>query len=118
MPDHSIFFLHQFTSVQKGHSSWAFRGVSAAETADGIFVNLLFLQVVLEFPHAFWEDSADFFGAAVPGGPGGRGRCFMFWNLQPVSGKPILISLVSGKAAYVSASLQLYIKVQMTELDC
>ena len=74
--------------------------------------------MVLEFPHAFWEDSADFFGAAVPGGPGGRGRCFMFWNLQPVSGKPILISLVSGKAAYVSASLQLYIKVQMTELDC
>ncbi|KAK9903424.1 hypothetical protein WJX75_005208 [Coccomyxa subellipsoidea] len=62
-------------------------------------------KVVLEFPHAFWEDSADFFGAAVPGGPGGRGRCFMFWNLQPVSGKPILISLVSGKAAYDSESM-------------
>lgn len=116
MPEHSILFLHHFTLGQNRHSSWAFRGVSAAETAL-IFVNLLFLQVVLEFPHAFWEDSADFFGAAVPGGPGGRGRCFMFWNLQPVSGKPILIGLVSGKAAYVSASLQLYIKDQMIELD-
>lgn len=59
------------------------------------------LQVVLEFPHAFWEDAADFFGAALPGGPGGRGNCFMFWNLHCLSGRPILAALVSGAAALV-----------------
>jgi lysine-specific histone demethylase 1 len=58
-------------------------------------------KVVLEFPHVFWEGSADFFGAAIPGGPEARGRCFMFWNLHRVSGRPILAALVSGAAAYV-----------------
>ncbi|EIE23206.1 amine oxidase, partial [Coccomyxa subellipsoidea C-169] len=62
-------------------------------------------KVFLEFPHAFWENSTDFFGAAVPGGPSGRGRCFMFWNLQPMIGKPILVALVSGKAAYESEEM-------------
>ena len=58
-------------------------------------------QVVLEFPAPFWTDSADFFGAALPGGPELRGDCFMFWNLQRFSGRPILAALVSGAAATV-----------------
>jgi hypothetical protein len=61
--------------------------------------------VVLEFPEAFWSDSADFFGAALPGGPDTRGACFMFWNLARISGKPVLAALVSGAAALVRACL-------------
>lgn len=74
------------------------------ENGNGITESPGCAQVVLEFPHTFWEDSADFFGAAVPGGPEGRGRCFMFWNLHRMAEKPILITLMAGKAAYVSAS--------------
>lgn len=57
--------------------------------------------MVLEFPAPFWEDAADFFGAALPGGPAGRGACFMFWNLHRLSGRPLLAALVSGAAALV-----------------
>ena len=55
----------------------------------------------MEFPEAFWEGSVDFFGAAVPGGPAARGRCFMFWNLQRFAQKPILTAVVAGEAAEV-----------------
>ena len=57
------------------------------------------LQVVLEFPEAFWDAEMDYFGAALPGGAEGRGRCFMFWNLQRFTGAPVLVALVAGAAA-------------------
>ncbi len=56
----------------------------------------------MEFPKAFWEDSVDYFGAAVPGGPAARGRCFMFWNLQRFAQKPVLTAVVAGLAAEVN----------------
>ena len=56
-------------------------------------------QVVLEFPAVFWDDSVDFFGAALDGGMQGRGRCFMFWNLHRFTGHPQLTALLSGDAA-------------------
>jgi len=31
-----------------------------------------------------------------------RGRFYMFWNLQPVMGKPVLVGLLSGDSAYSS----------------
>lgn len=47
----------------------------------------------------FWDD-VDYFGVTQPGGEERRGRCFMFWNLARFNGgKPLLTSLVSGKAA-------------------
>ena len=55
----------------------------------------------MEFPEAFWEGSVDYFGAAVPGGPAARGRCFMFWNLQRFAQKPVLTAVVAGAAAEV-----------------
>lgn len=55
-------------------------------------------KVVLEFDEAFWDQSVDYFGCAIDGEET-RGRSFMFWNLMPVSGKPMLISLISGDAA-------------------
>ena len=55
----------------------------------------------MEFPKAFWEGSVDYFGAAVPGGPAARGRCFMFWNLQRFAQKPVLTAVVAGAAAEV-----------------
>ena len=60
--------------------------------------NLVHVQVVLQFPEAFWETSVEFFGAALPPGEAAsRGLCFMFWNLQPLTGQPILTALVSGQ---------------------
>ena len=58
-----------------------------------------YLQVVLEFPVAFWDADMDYFGAALPGGVAGRGRCFMFWNLQRFTGAPVLVTLAAGAAA-------------------
>jgi len=55
-------------------------------------------KVVLEFDEAFWDQSVDYFGAAIDSVEN-RGRSFMFWNLTPVSGKPMLISLIAGDAA-------------------
>ena len=57
----------------------------------------------MEFPKAFWEGSVDYFGAAVPGGPAARGRCFMFWNLQRFAQKPVLTAVVAGAAAEVKS---------------
>ncbi|KAK9805594.1 hypothetical protein WJX72_006757 [[Myrmecia] bisecta] len=59
-------------------------------------------KVIMEFPRAFWDESADFFGAALGGGPAARGLCFMFWNFQRFCGQPILAALVSGAAAEAS----------------
>ena len=62
---------------------------------------LLAVQVVLEFPQAFWASDFDYFGAAVDGGPELRGRCFMFWNCLRLCGAPILTSIVSGGSSYL-----------------
>ena len=59
-------------------------------------LTLTTLQVVLEFPEAFWASDFDYFGAAVDGGPEMRGRCFMFWNCHRFCGVPILTSIISG----------------------
>lgn len=58
------------------------------------------VQVVLEFPEAFWASDFDYFGAAVDGGPELRGRCFMFWNCHRFCGAPILTSIISGRSSY------------------
>lgn len=57
------------------------------------------MQVVLQFPAVFWDESVDYFGAAPEGGPTLRGRCSTFWNLHRWAGKPILIGLLSGLSA-------------------
>jgi hypothetical protein len=60
-------------------------------------------KVVLQFPVKFWGsdtgDSPDFFGVSQPGGAAGRGRCFMFWDLEKFTGVPLVTALVSGQAA-------------------
>ena len=74
-------------------------------------------KVVMEFNSAFWDTSVDYFGAAREDGeategkkndggeddgkeePRGRGRMFMFWNLEQAVGAPVLTALVAGAAA-------------------
>lgn len=58
----------------------------------------------MEFPTVFWDDSVDFFGAALDGGTQERGRCFMFLNLHRFSGQPQLTALLSGDAANQASS--------------
>jgi hypothetical protein len=57
------------------------------------------LQVVLQFPNVFWDDSADYFGAAQEVGSATRGRCCTFWNVHRWAAKPLLIGLFIGAAA-------------------
>ena len=61
-------------------------------------------KVFLEFQAPFWPESADFFGAALEPNEADpaaqRGRCFMFWNLQPSAGAPVLAGLLAGDAAH------------------
>jgi len=72
-------------------------------------------KVFLEFDAPFWPPTADFFGAALEphteaeveqvssdASHSQRGRCFMFWNLQPSAGAPVLAGLLAGDAAYAS----------------
>ena len=59
-------------------------------------------KIALEFPERFWPDDADYFGCAQDPDDatrGGRGLAFMFWNLEPVVHKPVLVALVAGEAA-------------------
>ena len=46
----------------------------------------------------------DYFGCAAgeSGESETRGRAFMFWNLAPVTGKPVLAALVAGEAAEIA----------------
>jgi len=55
---------------------------------------------VLEFPEVFWDDRLSYFGAALPGGPAGRGAACIFWNLHPLTDARQLTALVSGDSAY------------------
>ena len=67
---------------------------------------MLAMQVVLEFPEAFWASDFDYFGAAVDGGPELRGRCFMFWNCHRFCGVPILTSIISGEPSFIHSSFK------------
>ena len=55
-------------------------------------------KVALFFDTPFWEHSTDFFGRVVPN-PKHRGRFFLFFNLHPASGSPVLLALAAGAAA-------------------
>jgi monoamine oxidase len=54
-------------------------------------------KIALEFTETFWDDAVDYFGCAAD--TSNRGRNFMYWNLAPVCGKPVLVALVAGEAA-------------------
>jgi monoamine oxidase len=59
-------------------------------------------KVVMEFKAPFWDSSVDYFGAAHEDGDDkgeGRGRMFMFWNLEGAVGAPVLTALMAGAAA-------------------
>ena len=57
-------------------------------------------KLVMEFESAFWLDE-DSFGC-VRDRPAVRGRLYMYWNIHRVTGRPILVSLLSGDSAYES----------------
>ncbi|KAI9193427.1 flavin-containing amine oxidoreductase-domain containing protein [Polychytrium aggregatum] len=71
----------------------------------------LFNKVVMVFPKLFWKADVDSFGSlndpiasgsrenALSGFSGTRGRFFLFWNMYPSTGVPILMSFISGEAA-------------------
>ncbi|KAJ3092199.1 hypothetical protein HK102_009853 [Quaeritorhiza haematococci] len=76
-----------------------------------------FNKVVLVFPKRFWDPRVDSFGslAEPPSSQSGnsvnaglyspsayaanRGKFFLFWNLYPTTGLPVLVSFISGDAA-------------------
>jgi hypothetical protein len=55
-------------------------------------------KVALFFDAPFWQHNTDFFGRVVPN-PKHRGRFFLFFNLHPASGNPVLLALAAGAAA-------------------
>jgi lysine-specific histone demethylase 1 len=52
-------------------------------------------QVALFFTEPFWGHESNFFGRVVAN-PKHRGRFFLFFNLHPASGAPVLLALASG----------------------
>ena len=56
-------------------------------------------KIILEFDYEFWDTSLFFFGLTHEE-IDERGFCYLFWNLYPLTGKPLLCGLVAGKAAY------------------
>lgn len=55
------------------------------------------MKVALEFPARFWVD-VDMFGF-LREDPALRGEFYMFWNMMRVTGKPILLGMVTAPAA-------------------
>ena len=55
-------------------------------------------KVALFFDAPFWKHNSNFFGRVVPN-PKHRGRYFLFFNLHPASGSPVLLALAAGAAA-------------------
>ena len=49
-------------------------------------------QVALFFTEPFWGHESNFFGRVVAN-PKHRGRFFLFFNLHPASGAPVLFAL-------------------------
>ena len=58
-------------------------------------------KVVMAFRKRFWPDEAHYFGCLGEAGE----TLFDFWNLAPVTGKPVLAALVGGSAAVRLESL-------------
>lgn len=56
-------------------------------------------KVVLSFNKCFWDENKYTFRVMQEGSEGERGVCFMFQNLMPATGKPVLTALFSGEAA-------------------
>ena len=61
-------------------------------------------KLVMEFESAFWLDE-DSFGC-VRDREAIRGRLYMYWNIHRVTGRPILVSLLSGDSAYESEQME------------
>ena len=67
-------------------------------------------KVILVFEKAFWDIDQDMVGllrdARIPGSLNqddyvqNRGRFYLFWNCVKTSGRPLLIALMAGDAAY------------------
>jgi len=55
-------------------------------------------KVALFFDAPFWQHTSNFFGRVVAN-PKHRGRFFLFFNLLPASGAPVLLALAAGTAA-------------------
>ena len=60
-------------------------------------------KLVMEFDNAFWINE-DSFGC-VRDREAIRGRLYMYWNIHRVTGRPVLVSLLSGDSAYESEQL-------------
>jgi hypothetical protein len=94
-------------------------------------------KVALLFPETFWPKTTDFFGHTHQGmkhsykvtipnddttsieSDEERGEMYIFWNLYPVSRRPVLVGILAGKAAYLSESEsrdELFIQKAMTKL--
>ncbi|KAL9651324.1 hypothetical protein ABK040_001276 [Willaertia magna] len=56
-------------------------------------------KIILEFEYVFWEKDQFYFGL-THNNVDERGFCYLFWNLYPLTKKPILCGLVAGKAAF------------------
>lgn len=54
-------------------------------------------KMALYFDDVFWEKNLDYFGYL---NKERRGEFYLFWNMFPVCGKPVLVSLIAGAAAY------------------
>ena len=70
---------------------------------DPLFL-VFVLQVALLFSHVFWDDDLDYFGQVIED-RSLRGEFYLFWNLHRCMGKPVLVTLMAGKAAYQSETL-------------
>lgn len=59
-------------------------------------------KLILEFPTTFWKtkNDQDMFGYLPPGPSQERGKFYIFWNLERSTGRPILVALCAGEAAY------------------
>jgi hypothetical protein len=56
-------------------------------------------KIVLEFPRVFWSND-DHFGVLPLNDSTSAGRFYTFWNLANAMGKPVLVGLAVGNAAY------------------
>ncbi|PRP89531.1 amine oxidase family protein [Planoprotostelium fungivorum] len=58
-------------------------------------------KVVLCFPFVFWNENMSWYGITQEDEEN-RGELYMLWNLYKVCGKPVLVGLIAGDAAYES----------------
>ncbi|KAL9093833.1 MAG: hypothetical protein Q9165_003756 [Trypethelium subeluteriae] len=73
-------------------------------------------KVVLVYEEAFWDEDQDMFGLLNQSQVDGsinpqdysarRGRFYLFWNCVKTSGRPVLIALMAGQAAYDTESTE------------